>query len=436
MMDTKQFEGKNIAILGFWLEGKSTLNFLLNNNFAFNKLSVLDMKAQPWLETMGIALETGEHYMEHLDQFDVIFKSAGVPYSSELLRYQDKILTQMQFFFGNYQGKVIAITGSKGKSTMTSLIFSLLKNAGYRVKLVGNIGNPVLEEIDFAEELDFVVCELSSYMLERLEKQNYISVLGNIFPEHMDWHGGFEKYVKAKLNILKGSEFNIVLQKTVEEYGLATAYENIETYWIWGKTSWANGYFIHEMQELFPTEDKLLLGEHNTQNIAAAIAVALKIGVSMEVIHDTIKNFTGLPHRLQFVGEFQGIHFYDDAISTTPESTLEALKTFWKRIGTLFLGGTDRGYDFRLLMEKVQEYWIQNLVFFPPSGEKMARLLPDFKGKVLHTDDMQAAVAFAFQYTEPGKICLLSTASPSYSIWKNFEEKGDLFQKAIKASSS
>lgn len=435
-MDTKQFEGKNIAILGFWLEGKSTLNFLLNNNFAFNKLSVLDMKAQPWLETMGIALETGEHYMEHLDQFDVIFKSAGVPYSPELLQYQDKILTQMQFFFKNYQGKVIAITGSKGKSTMTSLIFSLLKNAGYRVKLVGNIGNPVLEEIDFAEELDFVVCELSSYMLERLEKQNYISVLGNIFPEHMDWHGGFEKYVKAKLNILKGSEFNIVLQKTVEEYGLATAYENIETYWIWGKTSWANGYFIHEMQELFPTEDKLLLGEHNTQNIAAAIAVALKIGVSMEVIHDTIKNFTGLPHRLQFVGEFQGIHFYDDAISTTPESTLEALKTFWKRIGTLFLGGTDRGYDFRLLMEKVQEYWIQNLVFFPPSGEKMARLLPDFKGKVLHTDDMQAAVAFAFQYTEPGKICLLSTASPSYSIWKNFEEKGDLFQKAIKASSS
>ena len=436
MMDTKQFEGKNIAILGFWLEGKSTLNFLLNNNFAFNKLSVLDMKAQPWLETMGVALETGEHYLEHLDQFDVIFKSAGVPYSPELLRYQDKILTQMQFFFGNYQGKVIAITGSKGKSTMTSLIFSLLKNAGYRVKLVGNIGNPVLEEIDFAEESDFVVCELSSYMLERLEKKNYLSVLGNIFPEHMDWHGGFEKYVKAKLNILKGSEFNIVLQKTVEEYGLATAYENIETYWIWGKTSWANGYFIHEMQELFPTEDKLLLGEHNTQNIAAAIAVALKIGVSMEVIHDTIKNFTGLPHRLQFVGEFQGIHFYDDAISTTPESTLEALKTFWKRIGTLFLGGTDRGYDFRLLMEKVQEYWIQNLVFFPPSGEKMARLLPDFKGKVLHTDDMQAAVAFAFQYTEPGKICLLSTASPSYSIWKNFEEKGDLFQKAIKASSS
>ncbi len=430
-MDIKQFEGKKIAILGFWLEGKSTLNFLLNNNFAFEKLSVLDMKNQPTLQTLGIPSETWENYLQHLDQFDIIFKSAGVPYSPELLQHQDKILTQMQFFFDNYKGKVIAITASKGKSTMTSLIFTILKNAGYKVKLVGNIGNPVLDEIDFEEEADFVVCELSSYMLEHLKKKNYISVLGNIFPEHMDWHGGFEQYANAKLNILKGSDFNFVLQKTVEEYEIENLYSNLETYGIWGKTSRANGYFTHDFQELFPTEDKLLLGEHNTQNISLAIAVAIKIGVPMQIIQDTIKSFTGLPHRLELVGEFQGITFYDDAISTTPESTLEAIKTFGKRIGTLFLGGTDRGYDFSLLMQKVQEYWIQNLVFFPPSWTVMAKLLPDFKGQILHTNDMEAAVAFAFSHTEKGKICLLSTASPSYSIWKNFEEKGELFKAAI-----
>lgn len=432
-MDTKQFEGKNIAILGFWLEGKSTLNFLLNNNFAFNKLSVLDMKDQPSLGKLGIPSETWENYLQHLDQFDVIFKSAGVPYSPELLPYKEKILTQMQFFFNNYQGKVIAITASKGKSTMTSLIYTILKNAWYRVKLVGNIGNPVLDEIDFEEELDFVVCELSSYMLEHLEKKNYISVLGNIFPEHMDWHGGFEKYARAKLNILKGSDFNFVLEKTAKEYELTATYDNIEAYGIWGKTSRANGYFTYDMQELFPTEDRLLLGEHNVQNISLAIAVALKIWVPIEIIHETIKTFTGLPHRLQFVAEVHGIIFYDDAISTTPESTLEALKTFWKRIGTLFLGGTDRGYDFRFLINKVQEYWIQNLVFFPPSWEKMATLLSDFKGNILHTSSMQEAVNFAFKHTQEGQICLLSTASPSYSIWKNFEEKGTLFQQAIKS---
>jgi len=112
-MDTKQFEGKNIAILGFWLEGKSTLNFLLNNNFSFKKLSVLDMKDQPWLESFWVGIETWEHYLEHLNQFDVIFKSAWVPYSKELMPFQDKILTQVQFFFNNYKGKVITITASK-----------------------------------------------------------------------------------------------------------------------------------------------------------------------------------------------------------------------------------------------------------------------------------------------------------------------------------
>ena len=228
-MDKKQFEWKNIAILGFWLEWKSTLNFLLQNNFSFNKLTVLDMKDQPWLESTGVWVETWEHYLDHLSQYDVIFKSAGVPYSEELLPFKDKILTQIQFFFNNYKGKVIAVTASKGKSTMTSLIYTILKDAWFSTKLVWNIWNPVLDEINFKEEYDYVVCELSSYMLECLEKKNYISVLWNIFPEHMDWHGWFDRYVQAKLNILKGSEYNFVLAKTVQEYGLSDKYNNIET---------------------------------------------------------------------------------------------------------------------------------------------------------------------------------------------------------------
>ena len=430
-MDKKQFEGKNIAILGFWLEGKSTLNFLLNNNFSFNKLSVLDVKNQPELESMGISFETWEHYLEHLGEFDVIFKSAGIPYSEQLKQYQDRIITQVQFFFNNYKGKVIAVTASKWKSTMTSLVYTILKNAGLNVKLVWNIWTPFLDEIDFKQEYDYVVCELSSYMLERLEKKNFISVLGNIFPEHMDWHGWFDQYANAKLNILKWSEINFVLQKTVDEYELLEQYDNIETYGINWKTSWANGYFIHDNQELFPTEDKLLIWEHNIQNISLAIGVALRLWVSIDVIHETVKNFRGLPHRLELVWEYDWITFYDDAISTTPESTLEALKSFWKRVDTIFLWGTNRGYDFKELMNKVQEYEIDNIVFFPPSWEIMERFLEDYTGKILRTDRMEDAVAFAFVNTKKWKICLLSTASPSYSVWKNFEEKWDLYKKAI-----
>jgi UDP-N-acetylmuramoylalanine--D-glutamate ligase len=125
-----------------------------------------------------------------------------------------KVITQVQFFFDHYQGKVIAITASKGKTTMTSLAYELVKNAGYQVKVVGNIGKPIFDEIDFDVVYDYVVIELSSYMLQTLKKQNFISLLGAIFPDHLDWHGGMEEYVKAKLSILEGSEVNIVFSST------------------------------------------------------------------------------------------------------------------------------------------------------------------------------------------------------------------------------
>jgi UDP-N-acetylmuramoylalanine--D-glutamate ligase len=156
--------------------------------------------------------------LQYLSDYDLIFKSAGVPYVPEVLAVQDNIITQVQFFFNHYQGKVIAITASKGKTTMASLAYALLKNAGYKVKVVGNIGKPVLDEIDFSTEYDFVIIELSSYMLQTLKKQNFLSILGAIFPEHLDWHEGFEKYVQAKLRILEGSERNIVLQTTPSQY--------------------------------------------------------------------------------------------------------------------------------------------------------------------------------------------------------------------------
>jgi UDP-N-acetylmuramoylalanine--D-glutamate ligase len=155
---------------------------------------------------------TGQEHTRNIDQYDIIFKSSGIPVSEELIPYQDKIVTQVQLFFDNYHGKVIAVTASKGKSTIVSLIYSLLNNAGYRTKLVGNIGTPVFDEIDFTSEEDFVVIELSSYMLQSLRKKNYISILGTIFPEHLDRHGSFDKYVDAKLNILNDSEINIVYE--------------------------------------------------------------------------------------------------------------------------------------------------------------------------------------------------------------------------------
>lgn len=192
-------------------------------------------------------------------------------------------------------------------------------------------------------------------MLQNLKKKNLISVLGNLFPEHMDWHGNLENYYAAKLNILEGAEVNFVLEKTAREYQLFEKYSNIKTYGIGGETSRDHGYFTHHLQELFPTQERLLLGDHNLQNISLAIGIGLYLQIPIEIIQKTIASFEAVKHRLQKVGEFKGIIFYDDAISTTPDSTLEALKTFEGQVGTLMLGGTDRGYDFSLLMQKVKE---------------------------------------------------------------------------------
>jgi UDP-N-acetylmuramoylalanine--D-glutamate ligase len=169
------------------------------------------------------------------------------------------------------------------------------------------------------------------------------------------------------------------------------------------------------------------LGEHNKENIRAAVAVAKEFGISDQAIKSAIEKFKPLAHRLEFIGEFKGIKFYDDANATTPEAAILAIKTL-KKVDTIFLGGQDRGYDFSQLEKTIKKYKIKNVVLFPESGKRIK-----VKGlNVLRTKSMYSAVKFAYKNTEKRKICLLSCASPSYSLWKNFEEKGSQFQKAVR----
>ena len=248
---------------------------------------------------------------------------------------------------------------------------------------------------------EILVIELSSYMLEDIEYSPNVALLLNLFPEHMDYHGGTENYYKAKENIFKFQKPGDLAVKPP----------------------------FNEKILLVQRDEIPLLGAHNIKNIKAAIKVARIIGISDSDIKKAVKNFKTLPHRLEFVGELDGVKFYDDAISTTPESTIEAIKSL-KNIGTIFLGGEDRGYDFRELEKTLKDYKIKNIVLFPESGKRILKSRQGFN--VLETRSMEEAVRFAFKNTTNGQICLLSTASPSYSLWKNFEEKGDLFQRLIK----
>lgn len=375
---------KTVGILGYGREGEITEKYL-KKNYPSLEIGILDGKFD-------------KGYLSRQEDYDLIIKTPGVPNRKIIRPYT----TATNIFFSQNKNLTIGITGSKGKSTVSSLIYEIIKKSGKKVRLIGNIGKPMLEVL-LSSNIDsdeIFVMELSSYMLDDIEYSPNIAVLLNFFPEHLDYHGGIENYRNAKENIFKFQGEN-------------------------------DQAFRFPFKDLLKINDEniLLKGVHNLENIRAAVQVAKSLNIENKIIKKVIKEFKPLFHRLEFVGRYEGVDFYDDAISTTPESTIAAIKTL-ESVNTIFLGGEDRGYEFKELEKIIRKYGINNIVLFPDTG---SRVLQSWKGfNVLETESMKEAVNFAFKNTEKGKICLLSMASPSYSLWKNFEEKGDLFQKIVR----
>lgn len=400
---------ENALILGYGKEGKSTHSYL-KNIFPKLKISISDKKFRK---------------NPAQDNFDLIIKTPGISKISVMRPYT----TAANIFFSeikklNADGKkiiTIGVTGSKGKSTTASLIYSILKEAGKNVQLVGNIGKPMLNSLlqPIASNEIFVI-ELSSYQLDDIEFSPDIAVVLNLFPEHMNYHGNVEEYYKAKQNIIN-------FQNEQDFFIFNPQNKKLR---LWAKNSKAKSIpFI--AQTKINDDEVNLIGEHNKKNIKAAITAAKLFKISDKYIQRAVKKFNPLPHRLEFLGQFNGIKFYDDAISTTPESAIMAIKTL-KNIGTIFLGGEDRGYDFTKLEKILKKYKIKNIALFPDSGKRIIKDRTAFN--ILETKSTKEAVKFAFKYTPKKSICLLSPASPSYSLWKNFEERGGEFKKEIKKS--
>lgn len=392
---------KKILILGYGKEGKSTEEFLKKN--------------VPGQE-IGIAdISQGPDYLDKQIDYDLVIKTPGIQKEKITKPYT----TATNIFFANKGNhKVIGITGSKGKSTTSSLIYHILRYAKKKVRLVGNIGVPALAELLHPIEDETVfVYELSSYQLDDIAYSPWISVVVSLFPEHMNYHGSESAYYNAKKNIISHATSN--------DYYVYNA--EVPQLQAWADASSAQAI---PFETDFEPSQISLLGEHNKANIRGAITVARLLHIPDALSEEAIQSFSPLPHRLECIGIFKDITFYDDAISTSPESTIAALDSLHP-VSTLFLGGEDRGYSFTRLIEKIREKKISHLVLFPDTGKNILQELqksglpmPD----VLETRSMEEAVTYAFTVTPKGTICLLSTASPSYSLWKNFEEKGNEFQ--------
>ncbi len=430
-MEISELEGKKIAILGFGLEGQSTLNFLIKNWVTTENITVLDQNEVSCDHDVEIV--SGEDYMSGLGSYDVIFKTPGIsPYHPKISRHKDKFTSQTKLFLENYTGKVIWITATKGKSTTVSILHETLKTAWVDVKLVGNIGKPVLDEIDLDANHDYVIYELSSFMLEWFKPKLEVGLLGNIYRCHLDWHNDdFNVYKQAKCNVLEASKHRITNIDLVSQLKIP----HLRYFGSDGDYTYKDGVFCIHGQEMFNDENILLKWEHNRINIAGVMAIGDTIDVDnstfIEALKKVVSTFAWLPHRLQEVWKYKEITFVDDSISTTPESTMEAIKTYSWNIGTLFLGGHDYGFDFEAFGKVVTEHKIENIVFFPDTGEDIKQAIDNawHEYNSINTDSMKTAVEFAYKNSKPWQVVLLSCASPSFSMYDNYKQRWEDFSK-------
>lgn len=370
-MKVQDLKEKKVLVLGMGREGKSTLAYL-KRKYPGKKVEIADKN-------------DGENYLDKLKNYDVIVKSPGIPPLPEIQKAKEegKIVTSAtNIFFSEFRGKIIGITGTKGKSTTAALIYEVIKNGGLDVYLVGNIGLPSLELLDKINENSTVVYELSSFQLYDLTKSPQIAVVTNIYPEHLDWHGSFENYKKAKKNIFK-------YQKK---------------------------------------EDVLIQDKSGAE---AAVAVGKLFNIPQPRIDHAIKNFKGLPHRLEFVSQKNGIKFYNDSLATNPYATIFGIKKLGKDVQTLIAGGFDRGLDYSVLSTEINKSNIKNLILFPDTGKKIGQGISK-KIKEFNARTMQKAVKIAYEHTDSEKIVLLSPASASFNMFKDYEDRGNQFKTAVK----
>ncbi len=447
-MVLNELESKSILILGFGTEGQATYEYL-RRHFPAKPLSIADKRSltefpeeviRRLQEDPALTLNLGPRYLDSADGYncEVIIKTPGIPASLTAIaraRHQGCVLTShSEIFLSTYpRDRVIGITGTKGKSTTTALIHHILRCSGISAELVGNIGQPPLPLIDSAKKDTYFVHEFSSHQLAEISISPHIAVLLNIVPEHLDYYATFEEYVAAKENITRF--------QTAGDFLVYAADHPIPSA-IAGRTKAALKPF-HLQDDLRGALDGSqipLAGRFNLENIKAAIGAVALCGVEQAGIREAIRTFTPLPHRLEAVGTYRGIKFYDDSIATVPDATLAALEALGEDVQTLILGGHERNLDFTEFGRRLPGN-VRTVILFPTTGARIWQAIKGQSGngllpEPLFVQDMEQAVEIAYRKTEPGKICLLSPASPSFGTFKDYRERGDLFKAFVRKLSN
>lgn len=443
--------GKKVSVVGIGVSNVPLIKFLLEAGARVTAHDRRDAEKlgenYTQLKSLGADFVLGDGYLDKIPaDTEVIFKTPGLrPDAAQLCAAVERgavLTSEMELFFELCPCPIIAVTGSDGKTTTTSLVGEMLKAEGYTCHIGGNIGKPLLAETEKMTDKDMVVVELSSFQLFSMKHSADVAVVTNVTPNHLDWHKDFDEYKNAKKNVFSNNKNCRVILNFDNDVTKSFYTEASNPMYFSRQSSLENGITLNgedivirengEEKRIISTADIKIPGLHNIENYMAAIGAVYPF-VSRETIEKVAKNFGGVPHRIELVRILDGVRYYNDSIASSPARTTAGLKSFDKKV-ILIAGGYDKKIPFDEFGEVVNTY-VKTLVLVGATSEKIenaVKAAKNFDGvEIIRETEFEAAVKSARAKAENGDVVLLSPACASFDLFDNFEVRGNTFKDIV-----
>jgi len=442
------FKNKNTLVVGLARSGVSAANLL--HKLGAN-VTVTDEKGEDELLenikrlSKGVSLKLGGHDSVNINEIDLTIISPGVPWDSPFLnklrRKGIRIMSEVEFAFQQLQAPFIAITGTNGKTTTTTLTGEMLKRGGKKVFVGGNIGNPLCEEVLNGGNSELVLSEISTFQMEGIETfKPYISAILNITPDHLDRHESMDEYIELKKRVFINQDENDYMILNLDDEiaaGFSTEVRGKKVFFSRLKEV-ENGAFVREDKIIFKNDgreetvcslkDLKLIGVHNIENTLASVAISGICGISGKIMRDVISEFKGIKHRMELVREIRGIRFINDSKGTNVGATVKSLQSFNEPI-ILIAGGKDKGSDYLPLKGLIEDR-VKFLILIGDAKKKIAKNLNGFKNRI-EADTLENAVKEGYKRAKSGDIVLLSPACASFDMFRDYEDRGEQFKEIV-----
>ena len=454
----EEIKNKKIAVLGLGVSNIPAIKYLNKLGayiYAHDAKDVLSENCDEIKDLENIEFLLGDKCFSGLNDVDYILRSPGVkpflPEIEEAVENGVKLTSEMELFVDLCPCKIIGITGSAGKTTVTTLVTELLKNGGHNVWQGGNIGTPLFDKVEQIQKDDIVVLELSSFQLMTMKKSPNVSLITNIYEDHLDYHRDFEEYVIAKTNIFMNQErrdicvFNLESEYTEkflvmkeeksvlsENLFFSTVDENIKGAYLKDKDIYIN--IDGKKEKVISVDEIKLKGNKNYANVCSAICLVYNL-VSIEDIRKTLINFKGVEHRLEYVDTKNGVEYYNDSISTTPGKALAALTSFDKKI-ILIAGGYDKNLDYSGLGKYIIDS-SKYVILLGNTADKIKESIINYESynseeiTIEKVNSLEEAVKLASSVAKQGDIVVMSPASASFDMFKSYKERGNIFKELV-----